>query len=132
LERPSSSLAPGVLTGLKIEDDFGGMVVAACGLLAVTDCRFHIEGFGALEWPVDVAYDLSAFVEQLPDLIARIRSRSHAELDLYSQGIERTLEFTHNGELVDILCLSRTDWVPYPSTESMSRKTSKKCSHGWL
>ncbi|WP_329072324.1 hypothetical protein [Amycolatopsis sp. NBC_01480] len=80
LERPSSSLALGSLIGPKVEDDFDSMVAAACGLLAETDCRFHIEGFGALEWPVDVAYDLSAFVEQLPDLIARIRSRSRAEL----------------------------------------------------
>ncbi|WP_328606859.1 hypothetical protein OG943_44385 [Amycolatopsis sp. NBC_00345] len=111
-----------MLIALGVEDDFESMVMAACGMLGDTDCRFHIEGFGSLEWPVDVAYDLSAFMEQLPDLIARIRARNYAELDMYSQGIERTLEFTHKGESVEIRCLSRTDWVPNPSIEIMSRK----------
>jgi hypothetical protein len=124
LERPcSSSLTSGALIAPEVEDDFDSLVMAACGMLADAGCRLHIEGFGSLEWPVDVAYDLSAFMEQLPDLIARIRLRSHAEIDMYSQGVERTLEFTHAGDLVEIYCLSRTDWVPNPSIERMSRKS---------
>ncbi|WP_052069456.1 hypothetical protein [Streptacidiphilus albus] len=127
LERPSSSsLTSGAPITLEVEDDFESLVMAACGMLGDTDCRFHIQGFGSLEWPVDVAYDLSAFIEQLPDLIARIRMQSHAELDMYSQGIERTLEFTPKGDLVEIRCLSRTDWVPKPSIESVSRKELEK------
>jgi hypothetical protein len=123
LERPSSpSLTSGAPIAPEVEDDFEGLVMAACGTLGDTDCRFHMQGFGSLEWPVDVAYDLSVFMEQLPDLIARIRMQSHADLDMYSQGIERTLEFTPKGDLVEIRCLSRSDWVPKPSIESMSRK----------
>lgn len=131
LERPSSSsLTSGVPIAPEVEDDYESLVITACGLLGDTDCRFHIQGFGSLEWPVDVVYDLSAFMEQLLDLLAQIRLRSHAELDMYSQGIERTLEFIPKGDLVEIHCLSRTDWVPNPSIEIMSRKVLEEMFSG--
>lgn len=131
LDQPSSpSLTSGVSIPPEVEDDYESLVMAACGLLGDTDCRFHIQGFGSLEWPVDVTYDLSAFMEQLPDLLARIRLRSRAELDMYSQGIERTLEFIPKGELVEIHCLSRTNWAPNPSIEIMERKALEEMLSG--
>ncbi|WIX83465.1 hypothetical protein QRX50_23260 [Amycolatopsis carbonis] len=123
LERPSSSSPTSEMSiSSDVDDDYESLVMTACGLLADTDCRFHIQGFDSVEWPVDVAYDLSVFMEQLPDLLARIRLRSNAELDMYSQGIERTLKFIAKADLVEIHCLSRTDWVPNPSVEIMNKK----------
>ncbi|KPM54006.1 hypothetical protein ACG83_18300 [Frankia sp. R43] len=68
---------------------------------------------------MDVAYDLSVFMEQLPELLAGVRLRRRTEIDLYSQGLERTLEFIPGGDLVEIHCLSRTDWIPNPSVEEV-------------
>ncbi|MBT0768595.1 hypothetical protein KIH74_06635 [Kineosporia sp. J2-2] len=43
------------------------------------------------------------------------------EVDLYAQGIERTLIFRPSGDLVMIHCESRTDWVPDPERESVAQ-----------
>jgi hypothetical protein len=103
-------------------EDYEQMVMDACEILAVADCRFRIEGFGSSEWTVDVGYDLSAFMEQFPELLVGVRERRSVEVDLYSQGVERTLEFNSEGDLVEIRCVSRTDWVPDPDVEFVTRK----------
>ncbi|WP_198144229.1 hypothetical protein [Parafrankia sp. EUN1f] len=118
MERPTSPLSAATVSiSPAVGDDYASLVTAACCLLGETDCRFRIHGFGCSEWPVDVAYDLSVFMEQLPELLEGVRLRRRTEIDLYSQGIERTLEFVPRGELVEIHCLSRTDWMPNPSVE---------------
>ncbi|MFC0628326.1 hypothetical protein [Kribbella deserti] len=97
---------------------YESLVIEACSVIADGDCRFHIGGFGKSDWGLDIEYDMSAFMEQLPDLIAGLRARRSVEVDLYSQGIERTLEFDATGdEDVRIFCRSRTAWVPDPSVE---------------
>lgn len=88
-------------------------------MLAGTDCSFHIGGFGRSDWGLDVEYDMSAFVEQLPELLAGVRERRLVEVDLYPPGVERTLEFDPTGDSVDIRCLSRTDWTPDPVVETI-------------
>ncbi|MFG2881562.1 hypothetical protein ACGFYV_04430 [Streptomyces sp. NPDC048297] len=94
----------------------------ACSALSdVGGGIFHIGGFGNDEWPLDVAYDLSAFMEQLPSLLASVRERREVEVDFYSQGIERTLTFRPSGDLVMIHCDSRTNWVPDPERESIAQ-----------
>ena len=42
-------------------------------------------------------------------------------LDLYPEGVERTLTFRFPGDdTVEVDCASRTTWVPNPSTETSS------------
>lgn len=102
--------------------NFGGdyeiLVMEACG--ALSDAKggvFHIGGFGDDEWPLDVAYDMSAFMEQLPSLLVGLREQCEVEVDLYSQGVERSLIFRPIGNSVMVHCRSRTDWTPIPSHE---------------
>lgn len=101
--------------------DYEYLVMEACALLAETDCQFHVEGFGSSDWRLDVEYDLSAFMEQLPETLAGIRARHPVELDLYPQGVERTLSFDAGGEVVSIRCASRTNWRPCPGVEVVGR-----------
>ncbi|WP_433168857.1 hypothetical protein [Kribbella sp. CA-247076] len=116
-----TGVAP-AFAGREAGDDYQTLVVEACSALAdAGGGKFHIGGFGSDEWPLDVAYDLSAFMEQFPLLLASVREGREVEVDLYSQGIERTLTFRPSGDLVTIHCESRTDWVPNPQRESVAR-----------
>ncbi|MBW8086572.1 hypothetical protein IGW14_00540 [Streptomyces hygroscopicus subsp. hygroscopicus] len=118
---PSGAAAP-ASASLEPGDDYESLVMEACSALSdAGGGRFHIGGFGSDEWPVDVGYDLSAFMEQLPSLLAGVRDRREVEVDLYSQGIERTLAFRPSGDLVTIHCDSRTNWVPNPERESIAQ-----------
>lgn len=116
---PSGAAAP-VPVSLGPGDDYETLVIEACSALSdAGGSRFLISGFGSDEWPLDVAYDLSAFMEQLPLLLAGVRERREVEVDLYAQGTERTLIFRPSGDLVMIHCESRTNWVPSPQRESI-------------
>ncbi|MCF6524833.1 hypothetical protein [Streptomyces sp. JJ36] len=118
---PSGAVSP-ASARLDPDDDYETLVMEACSALSdAGGSRFHIGGFGSDEWPLDVAYDLSAFMEQLPSLLVGVRDRREVEVDLYSQGIERTLTFRSSGDLVAIHCDSRTNWVPNPDHESIAR-----------
>lgn len=118
---PSGAVAP-ASASLEPGDEYETLVMEACSALSdVGGGRFHIGGFGSDEWPLDVAYDLSAFMEQLPSLLMGVRERREVEVDLYSQGIERTLTFRSSGDLVMIHCDSRTNWVPNPECESIAQ-----------
>ncbi|WP_395576843.1 hypothetical protein [Streptomyces sp. BK79] len=118
---PSGAVSPAA-AGLEPGDDYETLVMEACSALSdAGGSSFQIGGFGSDEWPLDVAYDLSAFMEQLPSLLAGVRDRREVEVDLYSQGIERTLIFRPSGDLVMIHCESRTNWVPNPERESIAQ-----------
>jgi hypothetical protein len=69
---------------------------------------------------VDVGYDMSSFIEQLPQLLTGLRTGQETKVDLYPQGLERILTFRPSGERVMIQCLSRTDWIPDPEVESIA------------
>lgn len=102
------------------DEEYETLVMEACEALAEAEGgSFHMSGFGTPEWPLDVAYDLSAFMEQFPDLLAGLKAHREVEVDLYSQGIERTLTFRPEGEAVGIHCASRTQWVPDPEWERL-------------
>jgi len=94
--------------------DFQSLIVVACGFLAETDCRFRAAGFGDENWSLDVSYDLSALIEQLPDALNALRADRVCEIDFYGQGIERTLYFAVDGPWVDVECRSGTSWIPVP------------------
>ncbi|MET8757767.1 hypothetical protein [Lentzea sp. NPDC004782] len=118
---PSGAVA---LASVDLEPggDYETLVMEACGVLSdAGGSTFHIGGFGSEEWSLDVAYDLSAFMEQLPSLLEGVRDRREVEVDLYSQGIERTLTFRPREDLVMIHCESRTNWVPNPECETVEQ-----------
>lgn len=100
---------------------YDSLVMEACEVLAETDCTFSICGFGSDDWPVDIAYDLSALVEQLPDLLGDLRGNRVGEIDLYGQGVERTLHFHPSGSEVKVTCTVRITWSPDPAVESIDR-----------
>lgn len=97
--------------------EYDALVMYACDLLGRTDARFHVEGFGSNDWRMDVWYDLSVFMVQFPELVQSIAERSEFELNMYSQGVERSLFFYPGTDGVLIRCVSRTDWVPDPDVE---------------
>lgn len=73
--------------GLEPGDDYETLVMTVCSVLSdAGGSTFHIGGFGSDEWPLDVAYDLSAFMEQFLSLLMDVRDRREVEVDLYSQG----------------------------------------------
>jgi hypothetical protein len=98
-------------------EGFISLIIDACALLAETDCRFVVSGFGDDAWPVDVDYDLSTVIQQLPDLLASLRAGEDANLDLFEQGIQRLLEFSSTRPRVEIRCYSGTEWKPEPAIE---------------
>jgi hypothetical protein len=120
------SLVPPSTSGIgpsrvKIERaDYQSLVMEACGLLAETDCCFHVGGFGQDDWNLDVAYDMSSVIEQLPEVVSGLRSNHDVELDLYTPGVERTVRFAVLGDAVEAYCRSRTSWVPTMPTERLA------------
>jgi hypothetical protein len=88
--------------------------------LSSSDLRVHIGGFGETEWYFNISYDLAAFMESFPDLMRALASGRQFELDLYPQGLERTLVFRPGPRETEILCVSRTSWKPDPDHEFIS------------
>ncbi|MBQ0989361.1 hypothetical protein KBX08_04555 [Micromonospora sp. H61] len=101
------------------ELDYESVVMELCSRLAETDCVFRMAGFGQEQWPVDIRYDLSTLIEQLPELLNGLRSNGPVEVDLYGQGVERTLSFVVAGDRVTATCASRTGWIPNPDVEEI-------------
>lgn len=101
-------------------DSYEALIIYVCSLLAGTDAKFHIGGFGSDDWNLDISYDFSIFMEQYPDLMQAMKSREEFQLELYSQGVERVLIFTPHHDVMQIRCISGTSsFVPDPDTENM-------------
>jgi hypothetical protein len=120
LTPPSTQLA--LTPDFDIPDDYESLVMETCQLLGRTDCQFHVSGFGQADWPVDVSYDLSTVVEQLPATLEALQRGEEAEIDFYGQGIERTISFAPTGDLITVNCSSKTAWIPNPSSETVERE----------
>jgi hypothetical protein len=114
-------LTSGPVPAELTDDDFDTLVIEGCQLLGEAGCRFRMGGFGQDDWGLDVSYDLSTVVEQLPDVLVALRHDAEVELDLYAQGVERTVTFTPDGEYVNLRCRSQTSWTPRPDTERLAR-----------
>jgi hypothetical protein len=107
---------------LEDSSDYFYLAMRACADLARTDAAFHIGGFGREDWGFDLSYDMSSFVESLPEQVEALQGREEFELDLYPQGVERTLTFCYlSDDTVEVTCFSRTSWVPDPDIETSSR-----------
>jgi hypothetical protein len=121
LEGPSEVVSErGSAGGLEDNSDYQYLVIEGCSSLSETDCRFMIGGFGQDDWRFDIEYDMSSFLEGLPELLAALDSGRSVTLDLYPQGVERALTFTPQGDAVSIECTSRTSWAPDPRVERHS------------
>ncbi|MFG2876016.1 hypothetical protein ACGFYU_13585 [Streptomyces sp. NPDC048337] len=120
LTSPSAQLPPDLLE-VELSDDYESLTMDVCQLLSETDARFVVSGFGQQEWPVNISYDLSSVIEQLPEAIDSLQSGRAAEIDLYGQGIERRLTFVPAGDTTEIRCTSGTAWHPDPDVEVLSR-----------
>lgn len=105
----------------NLSEEYDSLVMDCCGLLSQTDARFHVSGFGQSSWPVDVSYDLSTVMEQLPDAVDMLRKGGHAEIDFYGQGVERLIEFSPQEAQIAVRCTSRLDWTPGPDVEFAPR-----------
>ncbi|GAA4625640.1 hypothetical protein GCM10023113_19480 [Cellulomonas oligotrophica] len=107
----------------EVHGDYFTDVIVACALLDdVAAGRFVLVGFGRDPWPLQVGYDMSAFLEELPDVVAGIRSGQDVELDLYPPGIEATFVFSADADDVVIRCSSRATWQPSPDVERIDRR----------
>lgn len=114
----SDNVSHGELEDLQ---DYAYLAMMASGLLEEAGCRFHMSGFGVDSWAMNVGYDMSSLVEQLPELLSGVRGGEFVEVDLYSQGIECMLKFFPDGKMVRIECESRTEWTPDPRVESLEQ-----------
>lgn len=116
---PPTSGTP-VTHDLDLAEEYGSLVMDACELLRETDCRFHVAGFGQDPWPVDISYDLSSVIEQLPQARTALRRKQRARIDFYGQGVERVITFDPDGEQITMSCTTQTAWIPDPATETAS------------
>ena len=114
----SDRIEAGVAVEWDGVDDVMSISIAAGQALENSGTRFLVGGFGDLAWPVDVYPELSIVIEQLPDILRALRERQPCDLNFYEQGIERTIDIIPNGEVAELRCHSRTDWIPNPAVET--------------
>lgn len=97
-------------------DDARSVIASICDQLdEAGTATFTVSGFGDLAWPVEVATDLVTLIEQLPEALTVLEQRSgQFRIDFYEQGIERLVFFNCVGDMTELRCQSRTDWVPNP------------------
>lgn len=112
-----SAPPPGSLGAPDDLGDYQVSVMNACELLADTGLRFAVSGFGLDDWRLDIQYDLSVFMEELPEMLRAATRGEQYEFYFYSQGVERNLIYSPAGDIVQIRCVSITSWVPDPDVE---------------
>lgn len=104
-------------------DDAIGIFMCICEVFELSKVvTFVVSGFGQNKWPVDCRTDLATIIEQVPEILEKIRNKEYNfQLDFYEQGIERMLVFEENNNLVKVTCISRTDWTPSPNSIFMEK-----------
>lgn len=112
--------------------DYESLVMEACQALGEADCQFHVGGFGQDYWPVDIAYDLSSAIEQLPGAVQALQRDKQAVIDFYGQGIERCLTLTPSHAAITVQCSSRTAGNRHPRWSRHLGRKSCLCSRRWL
>lgn len=116
---------------LEPNEDLELVAVPLCALLAEAGLIFMAGGFGDESWPVDVRYDLSSVIPQIPAVIESCTSGLTAELDFFEQGIQRKVCITYQGEQVTLRCKSYGDWLPRIETEVSARNDFVKLIVGF-
>ncbi|WP_162907512.1 hypothetical protein [Allorhizocola rhizosphaerae] len=77
LHLPTKPADDAGIDAVRAEEEYATRVMVLCEMLAATDTRFHVEGFGSDDWRLDVSYNLSAVMEQLP--VCRQLARNFGE-----------------------------------------------------
>lgn len=103
------------------EDDVRSILSDICRAME-SQCEFIVSGFGQDRWPLDVGTDFLIFLEQFPDILRAVRQGLPGEIDFYEQGVERVINFLPGDGFYDLLCVSRTTWVPSKNIESVDCK----------
>jgi hypothetical protein len=128
-EKPLESIpeAEYLIPDLEL-DDPAAILTCICEAFEISQSvSFVVGGFGQDNWPVDCRTDLSTVIEQVPDILEKTRAGIYSyELDFYEQGIERQLLFEEDMNLVKVTCISRTEWVPHPSSVIMEKSAVSK------
>jgi hypothetical protein len=103
-------------------DDVRTLLIDACALLVERgSLELHIAGFGQSIWPVTAGEDLPALLAQLPTIIWSMGRQEQFEIELYSERVQRTLQFIPEGASVTVNCRSETGWEPEPDHTTLSQ-----------
>ena len=110
-----------------VDTHINSILGLACEKLEETGIAFfRMSGFGRGVWPVDVCLDLACVLEQLSEAIDAIRQENYPfDLELYEQGIEKTITFTKKDDdgFIEAKCRDffvsegypgNTSWKPDP------------------
>ncbi|MDY6784808.1 MAG: hypothetical protein SW833_20070 [Cyanobacteriota bacterium] len=120
---------------LDVNTDINSLLGVACEMLEETGIFFFkMSGFGRENWPVEVYPDLACVLEQLSEAIDAIRQERYPfNLELYEQGIEKTITFNkkNNEDFIEAKCHdffpqessdSSSSWIPNPDTITIARE----------
>ena len=105
-------------------DDVRSVLADLCDVLAeVEGVRFVARGFDQVPWRATVRTDLAVALEQVPDVLTRLKAEQSVELDFFEQGLERTVRFSGTGPDVTVICASRQlTWRPQLEAITMNRQ----------
>lgn len=106
-------------------DDVASVISDMCECLELNHVlSFVIIAFDEKPWPVDVATDLSVFLEQFSELLEWLNSsdKSPYTVNFYEQGIQRSLILNRRQEHIKITCESWSDWQPKYDHETVSAR----------
>ncbi|MDY7012996.1 MAG: hypothetical protein SVX43_05235 [Cyanobacteriota bacterium] len=114
---------------LDVKTDINSLLSVACERLEETGLFvFEMSGFGRETWPVEVYPDLACVLEQLSEAIDAIHQERYPfNLELYEQGIEKTITFVKENDegLIKAKCHDfwpqegcdrSSSWSPEPDT----------------
>ncbi|MGI5171458.1 hypothetical protein ACQEU3_44630 [Spirillospora sp. CA-253888] len=102
-----------VSAGFADDDDFYSIVMKASRVLEAAGAEFTMSGFGNPRWPLDLSYDGSMIIEDLPDFMGDLVDLTDGAVTLHlcGQGVETDLVFETAGEDLRITCVSRAPWI---------------------
>lgn len=85
--------------------------------------KSKISGFGQSEWPADCRTDLATVMEQVPEILKKIKLNQYEFiLDFYEQGMERQVTFSPDNDVIKLICSSHTRWIPEPVSIFMEKE----------
>lgn len=105
---PLNEIEPRITTNKKYNDileDGRAIIEDICEYFEDTKkVLFQIYGLDNIKWKVDCHFDLVVVIEQLPEIISKIRKGNYNfKLDFYEQGIERLLVFSNNNNANEVI-----------------------------
>lgn len=105
-------------------DDERSVIEDICEIFEDTKkIKFFVSGFGDKEWYVECRIDLAVIIEQIPEIISKIRNENYSfNLDFYEQGVERKINFIPDKQGVTLECISRSKWIPKPEKIRMKKE----------